>query len=382
MPAERVETLVIGGGQAGLAMSHHLKQRGLAASRARARPHRRALAQRTLGRLEIPVSELVGAAAGFSVSARRSRRLRRSRRDRRLHRRLCRLCRAADPLRRRGDAAVARRRDGFIAETSDGAIAADNVVVATGPYQRAHAAGSAARRAGPVPGPCQPLRQSRATSRTARCSWSAPARRARRSPKSCTRAGRRVFLSVGQTTRLPRRYRGHDLIWWFEQLGMFDRRPEERGPFASIPRSQAPMAATPSTIRRFAAEGITLLGRVAAARDRVLDIAPGLGKSLAEADLYYATFLDMADEHARNRGLDLPEDPAARAQIAGPALRDRTDPPARSARRGHQRGDLGDRLWRRFRLDRYSRLRRRRRAACSAAASPSFPGSISSACNG
>ena len=44
------------------------------------------------------------------------------------------------------------------------------------------------------------------------------------------RAGRRIFLSVGQTSRLPRRYRGRDMVWWFEQLGIFSRTPEERGP--------------------------------------------------------------------------------------------------------------------------------------------------------
>ena len=132
------------------------------------------------------------------------------------------------------------------------------------------------------------------------------------------RAGRRVFLSVGQTTRLPRRYRGHDMIWWFEQLGIFDRTPEERGPLRVYPAITGAYGGHTIDYRRFAAEGITLLGRVAAARDRVLDIAPGLGKSLAEADLYYAAFLDMADDHARNRGLDLPEEPAARARLPDP----------------------------------------------------------------
>ena len=66
MPDEKIATLVIGGGQAGLVMSHRLKERGL--------PHlvlerQRIAAQRTLGRFAIPVSELVGAAAGLSVSA-------------------------------------------------------------------------------------------------------------------------------------------------------------------------------------------------------------------------------------------------------------------------------------------------------------------------
>jgi putative flavoprotein involved in K+ transport len=51
----------------------------------------------------------------------------------------------------------------------------------------------------------------------------------------------------------------------------------------------------------------------------VLEIGPGLGKSLADADLYYATFLDMADDFVRQRGLDLPDDPAARARLPDPA---------------------------------------------------------------
>ena len=64
--------------------------------------------------------------------------------------------------------------------------------------------------------------------------------------------------------------------------------------------------------------GITLLGRVTAARDGVLDIAPGLAESLAQGDLYYAIFLDMVDEYVGKHGLDLPEDPAARAMLPDP----------------------------------------------------------------
>ncbi len=188
------------------------------------------------------------------------------------------------------------------------------------------------------------------------------------------RAGRRIFLSVGQTVRLPRRYRGHDLIWWFEQLGIFDRTPEERGPVRVYPAISGAYGGHTIDYRRFAADGITLLGRVGAARDRVLDIGPGLGKSLAEADLYYAAFLDMADEHARKHGLDLPEEPAAHAQLPDPLCVTESIRSPRSARRGHQRGDLGNRLWRRFRLDRHSSLRRRRQPAVSAHGISVVPG--------
>ena len=36
------------------------------------------------------------------------------------------------------------------------------------------------------------------------------------------RAGRTVYISVGAHNKLPRRYRGHDAIWWMDQLGTFD----------------------------------------------------------------------------------------------------------------------------------------------------------------
>ena len=101
------------------------------------------------------------------------------------------------------------------------------------------------------------------------------------------RAGRRVFLSVGQHTRMPRRYRGQDLTWWFGAMGLFDMTPEQRTDPGQIPRYQAPMAATPST---FAAsppmaspcsEGFWRRAR------GVLDIGPGLAESLANGDIYY-----------------------------------------------------------------------------------------------
>nr|MBA2402053.1 NAD(P)-binding domain-containing protein [Bradyrhizobium sp.] len=132
------------------------------------------------------------------------------------------------------------------------------------------------------------------------------------------RAGRRVFLSVGQHTRMPRRYRGQDLTWWFGALRLFEMTAEQRGPIRVNPSITGAYGGYTIDFRRFAADGITLLGRALAARDGVLDIAPGLAESLAIGDAYYATFLDMLDAHVERHGLDLPNDPAARAVLADP----------------------------------------------------------------
>jgi putative flavoprotein involved in K+ transport len=132
------------------------------------------------------------------------------------------------------------------------------------------------------------------------------------------RAGRRVFLSVGQHTRMPRRYRGQDLTWWFGALGLFEMTAEQRGPIRVNPSITGAYGGYTIDFRRFAADGITLLGRVVAAREGVLDIAPGLAKNLANGDLYYTTFLDMMDAHVAQHGLNLPDDPAARTVLADP----------------------------------------------------------------
>ncbi len=316
MPAERIGTLVIGGGQAGLAMSHHLKrcasphlvlERGRIGERWRSErwdglkfqfpnwsvrlpdfpfPHSDPDGFADLG----TIVDFIDAYAAF----------------------------VAPPI-RCGVEVTRLSQDGagFIAETSDGAIAASNVVVATGPYQRAILPDilrdepdlfqvHASRYLNPEQLPKGAVLVIGAGASGAQIA------------EELHRAGRRVFLSVGQTTRLPRRYRGYDMIWWFEQLGIFDRTPEERGPLRGYPAISGAYGGHTIDYRRFAADGITLVGRVVTARDRVLEIGPGLGKSLAEADLYHAAFLDMADDYARSRGLDLPEDPAARTALPDP----------------------------------------------------------------
>ena len=92
--------------------------------------------------------------------------------------------------------------------------------------------------------------------------------------------------------------------------------PEQRGPIRVNPSISGAYGGHTIDFRRFAAEGITLTGRITAERDGVLDIAPGLAESLADGDAYYMTFLDMLDAHVEQHGLNLPGDPAAHAVLA------------------------------------------------------------------
>ena len=205
---------------------------------------------------------------------------------------------------------------GFVAETSDGVIEADNVVVATGPYQRAiipdllrdHAIFQvhASRYQNPEQLPAGAV-----------LVVGSGASGTQITEELC-RAGRRVYLSVGQHTRLPRRYRGRDLIWWLEQMGIDQTPAEARGPSRLLPLITGAYGGHTIDFRRFAADGVTLLGRVAAAHRGVIDIAPDLTQSLAEGETTYFTFLDMVDAHVQQHGLKMPEEPAARAVLPDP----------------------------------------------------------------
>lgn len=318
MPVEPVETLIIGGGQAGLVMSHRLKQRGL--SHLVLERHRIAerwrserwdglkfqfpnwsvrLPEFSLSHTEPDAFASTGAIVDFIDAY---------------------AAFVAPPIRCGVDVTRLSRRDGgsgFVAETSHGTIEAANVVVATGPYQRplipdllrddAVFQVHASRYRNPEtlpPGAVLVVGSGASGAQIA---------------EELHRAGRRVLLSVGRHTRLPRRYRGYDLIWWLGAMGIDQTTTEQRGPQRLLPVISGAHGGHTIDFRRFAADGITLLGRLTAARDGVIDIAADLAENLANGDLVYATFLNMVDAHIQLHGLDFPQEPAARAALPDPA---------------------------------------------------------------
>ena len=167
--------------------------------------------------------------------------------DRRFPRRLRRLRRA-----RRSAAASRSRHCGgstataCVAETSTGPIEAGNVVVATGPYQRAVMPDLLAEDARPLPGPCQPLPRARAASGRCVLVGGLGAHRAPRSPRSWRGpAGASTSRSASHRRHAASLSRARsDLV-----AGGDGPRPgpveKARAP-ASLPRSPARMAGIPS----------------------------------------------------------------------------------------------------------------------------------------
>ena len=208
-------------------------------------------------------------------------------------------------------------RQGFTVETSEGAIEANRVVVATGPFQRAVIPPIAPQDPG--------LTQIH----------SADYRNPDQFPEGgvlvvgagssgvqiadeLQRAGKRVYLSVGAHDRPPRAYRGRDFCWWLGVLGEWDAEVMKPGrEHVTIAVSGARGGHTVD-FRRLANQGITLVGLTKSFDDGVVTFEADLAENIARGDENYLSLLDAADAYAERNGLDLPEEPEARVIPADP----------------------------------------------------------------
>ncbi|WP_327001603.1 NAD(P)-binding domain-containing protein [Dactylosporangium sp. NBC_01737] len=114
------------------------------------------------------------------------------------------------------------------------------------------------------------------------------------------RSGRPVTLSVGEHTRLPRTYRGRDILWWMDASGVWDQRYDEIDDLTRARRLPSPqLAGTPERatldLNALTALGVRLVGRWAAIRDGRALFSGGLRNVFALADLKQQRLLDTFD---------------------------------------------------------------------------------------
>lgn len=208
-------------------------------------------------------------------------------------------------------------RPGFRVETSDGVIEALNVVAATGPFQK------------PSIPPIVPAEADVAQIHSSE--YRNPGQLAEGAvlvvgagssgvqiAEELMLSGRKVYLSVGPHDRPPRSYRGRDFVWWLGVLGKWDAQAQAPGAeHVTIAVSGAHGGKT-IDFRRLAAQGMVLTGMTGAYRDGTLAFADDLARNLERGDRNYLAVLDEADAFVARNGLDLPEEPEAR--ILGPQV--------------------------------------------------------------
>ena len=131
------------------------------------------------------------------------------------------------------------------------------------------------------------------------------------------RSGRPVTLSVGEHVRLPRTYRGRDVLWWMDASGVWDQRYDEVEDLTRARRLPSPqLVGTPERaaldLNALSSMGVELVGRWAAVRDGRALFSGGLRNVFSLADLKMERVLDTFDEWAKTEGYDAEVGPPER----------------------------------------------------------------------
>ena len=302
---DRTETVVVGGGQAGLAASRELTEAGV--------PHvvleRGRVGQSWRGRWDsfclvtpnwsvqlpghhydgddpdgfMPRDEIVGYLERYATSF-------------------------DAPVREGVDVTTLRRSgDGLLVETPEGEIEARNVILSTGAYQRPH------RPPGAASLPPDLLQIDVEEYRNPDQLPAGAVLVVGSGQSGCQiaeelhLAGRNVFLACGRAGWLPRRINGHDLAWWLHEAGSLDDRvedlPEPAARLWGNVQASGRDGGHDLHYRTLHAIGVTLLGHFLGADDQDALFATDLEASITWGDERHAKIVGDFRKHALEAGL-------------------------------------------------------------------------------
>ena len=200
---------------------------------------------------------------------------------------------------------------GFTVTTSEGVIEANNIVVATGPFQH------------PVMPPVIPAQTN--VQQLHSNDYYNPAQlpdgavlvvgsgsSGSQIADELLRAGREVYLSVGPHERPPRAYRGRDFVWWLGVLGKWDLATVDPDTAHVTIAVSGAYGGKTVDFREFAGRGMNLLGMTRQYDNGTLHFADDLAANIAHGDASYLAMLDEADAYVKRNGLDLPAEESAK----------------------------------------------------------------------
>jgi putative flavoprotein involved in K+ transport len=216
--------------------------------------------------------------------------------------------------------AHAAETDGFVMTTTEGEIRASNVVVATGPFQRP----AIPELAHQLPEGIVQLDPTRYRSphelRSGAVLVVGSGASGAQIADDLLRAGRTVYLSASSHRRMPRRFRGKDVLWWLDKLGRFELTVDE------LPGGTRPPGLLITgvdggydlSVTGLAAAGVRLAGHVLDVADGVITFASDVAATLDRADRAYEDFMEAARKVAPDLARELGPEVAAPAIKGGP----------------------------------------------------------------
>lgn len=125
-------------------------------------------------------------------------------------------------------------------------------------------------------------------------------------------SGREVFICTSSAGRIPRRYRGEDITHWLKALGIYEKTPDTlsspNARFTPTPHLSGRNGGETINLHLFARSGITLLGRLRGAASNKIWLASDLKLNLAAADEHESKLLQLIDEHIERSGINTPRE--------------------------------------------------------------------------
>lgn len=123
-------------------------------------------------------------------------------------------------------------------------------------------------------------------------------------------SGRRVYLAVGSAGRAPRRYRGRDVFRWLWDMGYFemtvDKLESPKEKFAANPQLSGNNGGHSINLHQFVRDGVQLLGRATGAHGDRITFAGNLKENLKKVDELEAEIVKMVENFIAENGIDAP----------------------------------------------------------------------------
>ena len=211
--------------------------------------------------------------------------------------------------------AVEPGHGGYLVQTTQGAFEARNVVIATGSFQQPKLPAFSARlpeeikqlHSGDYRNPGQLPAGAVLVVGSAQSGCQIA--------EELYQSGRKVYLCTGSAGRAPRRYRGRDTFWWLVQAGFFDKQvdtlPSPKARFAGNPQISGTNGGHSINLHQFARDGVVLLGHIRDFQDGKILLAGDMKENLAKADKLEADLVKLIDEYIQKNSLSAPPESLA-----------------------------------------------------------------------